>query len=111
MAEDLTVSGAHPLGERSARIPDRLEESVPVDSFAGKVEVRWAPHEAVTPLRQLPLFEDFLKQADFFDPFSGSHRCSTLARTRRRCGTCGARCCSRSCPGPAARRMSMHTAQ
>ncbi len=69
MAEDLTVSGAHPLGERSSGVPARLEESVPVDSFAGKVEVRWAPEEAVTPLGQLPFFVDFLKQADLFDPF------------------------------------------
>ena len=61
MAEDLTVSGAHPLGERSAGVPALLEESVRVDSFAGKVEVRWAPEEAVTPLGQLPFFVDFLK--------------------------------------------------
>lgn len=69
MAEDLTVSGAHPLGERSAGVPALLEESVPLDSFAGKVEVRWAPEEAVTPLGQLPFLVDFLKQADLFDPF------------------------------------------
>ena len=63
------MSGAHPLGERSAGVAARLEESVPVDSFAGKVEVRWAPEEAVTPQGQLPFFVDFLKQADLFDPF------------------------------------------
>ena len=63
------VTGAHPLGERSAGVQARLEKSVPVDSFAGKVEVRWAPEEAVTPLGQLPFFVDFLKQADLFDPF------------------------------------------
>ena len=40
-----------------------------MDSFAGKVEVRWAPEEAVTPLGQLPFFVDSLKQADLFDPF------------------------------------------
>ena len=49
--------------------PARLAESLPVDSFAGKVEVRWAPEEAVTPPAQLPYFADFLKQADLFDPF------------------------------------------
>ena len=69
MAEDLTVSGAHPLGARSTEVPARLEESVPVDSFPGTVEVRWAPEVAVTPLGQLPFFVDFLKQADLFDPF------------------------------------------
>ena len=63
------ASGAHPLGERSAGVPARLEESVPVDSFAGKVQVRWTAEEAVTPLGQLPLFLDFLRQANLFDPF------------------------------------------
>ena len=43
MAGDLTVSGAHPVGERSAGVAARLEESVPVDSLARKVEVRPAP--------------------------------------------------------------------
>ena len=69
MANDLTVSGSHPLGERSAAPPARIEESVAVDSFAGKIEVRWAPDEAVTPLGQLAFFVDFLKVANLFDPF------------------------------------------
>ena len=49
------VSGAHPLGQCSAGVPARLEKSVPVDSFAGTVEVRWAPEEAV-PHKALPDF-------------------------------------------------------
>ena len=65
------MSGTHPLGERSAGVPAPLAEAVPVDSFAGKVEVRWTPEEAVTPLGQLPFFVDSLKQADLFDPFVG----------------------------------------
>ena len=40
-----------------------------MDSFAGKMEVRWAPDEAVTPLGQRAFFVDFLKQASLFDPF------------------------------------------
>ena len=40
-----------------------------MDSFAGKIEVRWAPDEAVTPLGQLAFFVDFLKVANLFDPF------------------------------------------
>lgn len=38
-----------------------------MDTYAGKVHVRWAPNEAVTPLGQLPFFIDYLKQAGLFD--------------------------------------------
>ena len=69
MADDLTISGSHALGERSAPLPARIEEALAVDSFAGKIEVRWAPDEAVAPLGQLPFFVDFLKVANLFDPF------------------------------------------
>ena len=61
MADDLTVSGAHPLGERSKSLPAPVGESLPVDSFAGKIEVQWAPDEAMTPQRQFPFFVDSLK--------------------------------------------------
>ena len=69
MATDLTVSGAHPVGESKTGPPARVEGPVPLDSFVGKIEVKWAPDEAVTPWGQLPFFVDFLKQADLFEPF------------------------------------------
>ena len=69
MDKNLTVSSVHPPGERSASLPACVEESLWVDSFAGKIEVRWAPDEAVTALGQLSFFVDFLKQADLFEPF------------------------------------------
>ena len=101
MAEDLTVSGAHPLGERSAGVPARLEELVPVDSFAGKVEVRWALEEAVTPLGQLPFFVDSLKQVDLFDPFvweapPGTRRSRLATIPTTRCARCPRRIISSS---------------
>ena len=37
-----------------------------LDSFGGRIHVRWSPGEAVTPLGQLLFFIDFLKQADPF---------------------------------------------
>ena len=69
MADGLTVLGAHPLGERSTGLPARVEEPLPVDSFAGKIEAQWAPEETVASLGRLPFAVDFLKQADLFDPF------------------------------------------
>ena len=35
----------------------------------GRVQIRWAPDEEVTPLGQMPFFIDFLKQAGLFDAF------------------------------------------
>ena len=69
MATGLTVSGAHPVGEPAAGPPAPIEEPVALDSFAGRIEVQWAPDEAVTALGQLPFFIDFLKQSDLFEPF------------------------------------------
>ena len=40
-----------------------------VDSFAGPVHVEWDREAALTPLRQLPFFIDFLKTAGLFDAF------------------------------------------
>ena len=69
MATELTVSGAHPAGEPAAGPPAAIEEPVALDSFAGRIEVQWAPDEAVTALGQLPFFIDLLKQSDLFEPF------------------------------------------
>ena len=58
----------HPIGERSLVEQPASKESMALDSFGGRIHVRWSPDEAVTPLGQLPFFIDFLKQADLFDP-------------------------------------------
>ena len=62
------VSGAHPLGVRSARAPACLEKSVPIGSLARKVEA-WRALGGRSRREPLPFFVDFLKQADLFDPF------------------------------------------
>ena len=69
MATELTVSGAHRVGEPAADPPTPIEEPVALDSFAGRIKVQWAPDEAVTALGQLAFFIDFLKQSDLFEPF------------------------------------------
>ena len=59
------VAGLHPSGEGS-RAPS-VSDPLLVDSFAGRIEVRWAPDEAVTALGQLSFFVDFLKQSGLFE--------------------------------------------
>ena len=59
----------HPIGERDLVKQADSKEQMALDSFGGRVHVRWSPDEAVTPLGQLPFFIDFLKQAGLFDPY------------------------------------------
>ena len=60
---------SHPFGDRPLVEIDTGSDPVALDSFSGKLHVRWEPDEAVTPLGQLPFFIDYLKQADLFAPF------------------------------------------
>ena len=68
-ATELRGAGAHPVVESKTGPPARVEGPASLGSFVGKIEVQWAPDEAVTPLGQLPFFVDFLKQSDLFEPF------------------------------------------
>jgi len=59
----------HPLGE-SFQPPVLPEQNtIAVDTYAGRIHVEWDPQAAVTPLGQLPFFIDFLKTADLFAPW------------------------------------------
>ena len=58
---------AHPFGERDLVEQTASKEPMTLDSFGGRIHVRWSPDEAVTPLGQLPFFIDFLKQANLLE--------------------------------------------
>ena len=60
---------AHPFGERDLVEQTASKEPMTLDSFGGRIHVRWSPDEAVTPLGQLPFFIDFLKQANLLEPY------------------------------------------
>jgi hypothetical protein len=38
-----------------------------VDTYGGKIEVKWAPEAAVSALGQMPFFIEFMKTAELFD--------------------------------------------
>ena len=44
----------HPIGERDLVKQAASKEQMALDSFGGRIHVRWSPDEAVTPLGQLP---------------------------------------------------------
>ena len=60
---------AHPFGERDLVEQTASKEPMTLDSFGGRIHVRWSPDEAVTPLGQLPFFIELLKQANLFEPY------------------------------------------
>ena len=66
MSEDHDVISAHPPGEQPLVEPV-VSGPVPVDTYAGRIDVEWDPDAAVTPLGQLPFFVEYLKQAGLFD--------------------------------------------
>jgi hypothetical protein len=63
MGTDLSEWIAHPVGEQL-----EVEEwSAVAETFAGRVHVEWDTTASVTPLGQLPLFIEYLKQGGLFD--------------------------------------------
>jgi len=66
MSEDRDLISAHPAGEQPV-VESIVAGPVPVDTYAGRIDVDWDPDAAVTPLGQLPFFIEYLKQAGLFD--------------------------------------------
>jgi hypothetical protein len=66
MSEHHGVVLAHPPGLQP-QVDPSADDPIPVDTYAGRIEVDWDPDAAVTPLGQLPFFIEFLKQAGLFD--------------------------------------------
>ena len=62
-------SQPHPEGESRLTPAGAFEGTAFRDTYAGPVQIRWAPAEEITPLGQLPYLIDFLKQAGLFDAF------------------------------------------
>jgi hypothetical protein len=57
----MKAKNVHPLGE--SKCPSNLDESnlIPVDTFGGRVHVRWDNKAALTPLGQLAFFIEFMR--------------------------------------------------
>jgi hypothetical protein len=58
MSEKKRIEKVHPKGEAKS---ERLDSSGSVDTFAGKVQVKWMPEAAVSSLGLMPYFIEFLK--------------------------------------------------
>lgn len=57
----------HPKGENSKQVIAQAINSVPVDTYGGRVYIDWDHNALVTPLGQLSFFIEFLKRTALFD--------------------------------------------
>jgi hypothetical protein len=58
---------SHPLGEE--KLPEIFDENefIPVDTFGGRVHVKWDSQASLTPLGQVAFFVEFMKASGLFD--------------------------------------------
>src|SRR5271165_3604594 len=67
MMKETDVVRAHPEGEVHITGADAAETVTSLDTFAGKIHVKWAPEAAVSSLGLMPFFIEFLKTSGRFD--------------------------------------------
>jgi hypothetical protein len=67
MSLDKPVEVTHPIGEIGKTGSDRESVDCTIDSYSGKVHIRWDDSAAVTAMGQMPVFIDFLKTSGLWD--------------------------------------------
>src|SRR5260370_37226656 len=67
MSKGEEVVRAHPEGESQTAGNQPSETVSSLDTFAGKIQVKWAPEAAVSSLGLMPFFIEFLKTSGRFD--------------------------------------------
>jgi len=67
MSKEEEVVQAHPEGEVQIAGNQPAETVTSLDTFAGKIHVKWAPEAAVSSLGLMPFFIEFLKTSGLFD--------------------------------------------
>src|SRR5216683_6682096 len=67
MSEEKASEKVHPEGERKSGGIEGSERSGNVDTFAGRIQVKWVPEAAVSSLGLMPYFIEFLKTSGRFD--------------------------------------------
>jgi hypothetical protein len=67
MMDETSLSKTHPEGKRETEESQSRERSLSLDTFAGKIQFRWAPEAGVSSLGQMPFFIEFLKTSGLFD--------------------------------------------
>jgi hypothetical protein len=71
MSDETALTGIHPEGEREWLTDEAGKEplaaSTSLDTFGGKIQVKWVPEAAVSAFGQMAFFIEFLKTSGLFD--------------------------------------------
>jgi hypothetical protein len=67
MIDEKDRMAIHPAGERQSKAIHPLETVTSVDTFGGKIQLKWAPEAEVSSLGLMPFFIEFLKTSGRFD--------------------------------------------
>jgi len=67
MSDEKALTRIHPAGERETVWDELLAGTDTLDTFGGKIQVKWVPEAAVSALGQMPFFIEFLKTSGLFD--------------------------------------------
>jgi len=67
MSDEKALTTVHPEGELQKVGMEPWESTVSLDTFAGKIQFRWAPDAEVSSLGQMPFFIEFLKTSGLFE--------------------------------------------
>ena len=67
MSDEKALVPAHPEGEQQKEEIQPPETALSLDTFAGKIQFRWAPEAEVSSLGQMPFLIEFLKTSGLFE--------------------------------------------
>ena len=67
MNDERTLIVVHPEGEPETDEIAAPQADVRLDTFGGKIQLKWVPEAEVSSLGQMPFFIEFLKTAGLFD--------------------------------------------
>jgi hypothetical protein len=67
MSNEEDAVRAHPMGDVQIAGNQPAESVTSLDTFAGKIHVKWAPEATVSSLGLMPFFIEFLKASGLFD--------------------------------------------
>jgi hypothetical protein len=67
MKDEEALMKFHPEGEGQTDGVQAMETALSLDTFAGKIQFKWAPEAGVSSLGQMPFFIEFLKTSGLFE--------------------------------------------
>jgi hypothetical protein len=67
MSDEKALIAFHPEGEPQSDGMQPAGTALSLDSFAGKIQLKWVPEAEVSSLGQMPFFTEFLKTSGLFE--------------------------------------------